>query len=169
MRSVSARLGVSPVPLYSRVGNKDALVDAIADRLLADLAPPHTEGEPWGDYAARWARELRTGSVGRATAGSSWPRPRRVRRGVPAAGRRHARKRVRARRRRAGVPSADLGDGRVRGGRERRAGTAVRPTRRIRPGGDPGGVDPAEADAFFDLHIRYVIEGIARDAEGGDR
>ena len=40
MRSVSTRLGVSPVPLYSRVGNKEALLDAIADRLLADLAPP---------------------------------------------------------------------------------------------------------------------------------
>jgi TetR/AcrR family tetracycline transcriptional repressor len=39
MRSVSARLGVSPVPLYSRVGNKDVLLDAVADRLLADLAP----------------------------------------------------------------------------------------------------------------------------------
>ena len=38
MRSVSARLGVSPVPLYSRIGNKDALLDAVADRLLADLA-----------------------------------------------------------------------------------------------------------------------------------
>ena len=35
MRSVAARLGVSPVPLYSRIGNKDALVDAIADRLGA--------------------------------------------------------------------------------------------------------------------------------------
>ena len=39
MRSVSTRLGVSPVPLYSRIGNRDALVEAIADRLLADLAP----------------------------------------------------------------------------------------------------------------------------------
>src|SRR3979409_2663297 len=47
MRSVSSRLGVSPVPLYSRVGNKDALVDAIAERLLVDLAPPSNEGEPW--------------------------------------------------------------------------------------------------------------------------
>jgi TetR/AcrR family tetracycline transcriptional repressor len=28
MRSVSARLGVSPVPLYSRIGNKEDLVDA---------------------------------------------------------------------------------------------------------------------------------------------
>ena len=48
MRSVSARLGVSPVPLYSRIGNKDALVDAIADRLLADLAPPGADGRAVG-------------------------------------------------------------------------------------------------------------------------
>ena len=60
MRSVSTRLGVSPVPLYSRIGNKDALFDAIADRLLADLAPPIRDDEPWDDYAARWAQELRT-------------------------------------------------------------------------------------------------------------
>ena len=40
MRSVATRLGVSPVPLYSRIGNKDALVDAIADRLFANLSPP---------------------------------------------------------------------------------------------------------------------------------
>ena len=60
MRNVSSRLGVSPVPLYSRIGNKDALLDAIADRLLADLAPPTGEGEPWDQYAVRWARELRT-------------------------------------------------------------------------------------------------------------
>ena len=39
MRSVATRLGVSPVPLYSRIGNKEALVDAIADRLFADLPP----------------------------------------------------------------------------------------------------------------------------------
>jgi len=59
MRSVSARLGVSPVPLYSRVGNKEALLDAIAERRLADRAPPANGGEPWDEYAARWARELR--------------------------------------------------------------------------------------------------------------
>jgi hypothetical protein len=41
------------------------------------------------------------------------------------------------------------------------------PTRgrpRTRPGGDPGGVEPDDAETLFDLHIRYVIEGIARDA-----
>src|ERR1700722_6609508 len=59
MRSVSSRLGVSPIPLYSRIGNKDALVDAMADRLLADAAPVSSDNEPWDDYAARWARQRR--------------------------------------------------------------------------------------------------------------
>jgi hypothetical protein len=39
----------------------------------------------------------------------------------------------------------------------------TRSRRRARPGGDPGGVDAAGLDTLFDLHIRYVIEGIARD------
>src|SRR5207247_506683 len=39
-----------------------------------------------------------------------------------------------------------------------------RSRRRTRPGGDPGGVAPADAETLFDLHIRYVIEGITRDA-----
>jgi hypothetical protein len=36
--------------------------------------------------------------------------------------------------------------------------------RRTRPGGDPEGVSPEDTEALFDLHIRYLIEGIARDA-----
>ena len=39
MRTVSAELGVSPEPLYKRIGNKDALLDAMARRLLVDVAP----------------------------------------------------------------------------------------------------------------------------------
>ena len=39
MRNVAERLGVSPMPLYTRVGNKAALIDAVADHLLLDLAP----------------------------------------------------------------------------------------------------------------------------------
>jgi AcrR family transcriptional regulator len=59
MRNVAERLGVSPMPLYTRVGNKAALLDAVADRLLLDLAPePHAD-EPWTDYAERWCRALR--------------------------------------------------------------------------------------------------------------
>ncbi len=60
MRSVSARLGVSPIPLYSRIGNKEALLDAVADRLLAELAPTVRSDEMWTEYAVRWAHELRT-------------------------------------------------------------------------------------------------------------
>ena len=44
---------------------------------------------------------------------------------------------------------------------------AERPTRArrtVRPGGDPGGVTPDETDDLFELHIRYLIEGVARDA-----
>jgi hypothetical protein len=32
-----------------------------------------------------------------------------------------------------------------------------------RPGGDAEGVDPAEADALFTIHIRHLVGGIARD------
>src|SRR4029077_14983532 len=60
MRSVASRLGVSPVPLYSRIGNKEALVDAIADRLFANVTTPRAEGETWDDYAKHWALALRS-------------------------------------------------------------------------------------------------------------
>ena len=59
MRNVGARLGVSPVPLYRRVGNKDALLDAMADRLLAGMAPDPRPDEPWPAYATRWAEAVR--------------------------------------------------------------------------------------------------------------
>ncbi len=164
MRSVSTRLGVSPVPLYRRVGNKDALVDAIADRLLADLAPSGAEDEPWEEYAARWARELR-GRLGRARDSRlilSLGRGAYVEASLPL---------VAAMRRSGFTPDAAMqacrllmwavvGFGAVetgaQPGRRRRQG---------RPGGDPTGVSRAEIDALFDLHIRYVIEGVAGDAD----
>src|SRR5437588_9176066 len=59
MRNVADRLGVSPMPLYTRVGNKAALIDAVADQLLTDLAPAAGPEEPWPAYAERWCRELR--------------------------------------------------------------------------------------------------------------
>lgn len=164
MRSVSSRLGVSPIPLYCRIGNKDALVDAIADRVLADLAPPTNEGEPWHEYALRWARELRT-------------RLRRARdsRLILWRGRdayvEASRPLVETMRRDGFAPDsavlasrlltwAVLGFGAVESGVE----PPARGARRARPGGDPEGVTPADAEALFELHIRYVIEGVARDA-----
>lgn len=165
MRSVSARLGVSPVPLYSRIGNKEALVDAIADRLLADLAPPGSADEPWDRYAVRWTRELRARL-----------RQARDSRLILRAGRESyveaSRPLVDAMRydgmtADAAVQAcrllmwATIGFGAVESG--------VEPSRRgrrgSRPGGDPGGVDPAEADTLFDIHIRYVLEGIRRDLD----
>jgi TetR/AcrR family tetracycline transcriptional repressor len=164
MRSVSSRLGVSPVPLYSRIGNKDALLDAIADRLLADLAPPLNEGEPWAEYGVRWARELRT-RLGRVRDSRLmlWPeRDAYVKASLPLV----------ETMRRDGFPPdaavqacrllmwATVGFGMVESGVE----PPGLSRRRSRPGSDPGGVAPDDTEALFDLHVRYVIEGIARDA-----
>lgn len=168
MRSVSSRLGVSPVPLYSRIGNKDALLDAIADRLLADLAPPGNAEEPWDEYAMRWTRELRARLRGaRDSRLILWPgRDAYVEASRPlvAAMRRDgfaADAAVQACRL---LTWATVGFAAVESG--------VQPRRRrprgSRPGGDPGGVDAAESDALFDLHIRYVIEGIGHDAAADD-
>jgi TetR/AcrR family tetracycline transcriptional repressor len=163
MRSVSSRLGVSPVPLYSRIGNKEALLDAIADRLLVDLAPPSNEGEPWSEYGVRWARELRD-RLRRARDSRLivWPgreayveatRPlvETMRRDGFAADAAVQACRL--------LTWATVGFAAVESGVE-----PPSRRRRARPGGDPGGVDAAEVDTLFDLHIRYVIEGIARDA-----
>jgi AcrR family transcriptional regulator len=163
MRSVSARLGVSPVPLYSRVGNKEALVDAIADRLLADLAPPSNHDEPWTAYAARWATALRTRIYSArdsrlilsfhrdAYVEASRPLIDAMRaNGLPADAAVQARRLI---------MWATIGFGAVEG----RAEPPGRPRRRGRSGGDPGGVTREEIDALFAIHIRYLIEGIAHD------
>jgi AcrR family transcriptional regulator len=169
MRSVSARLGVSPVPLYSRIGNKEALLDAIADRLLADLAPPTNEDEPWDQYAARWARELRIRSrrvrdsrlllwPGRdAYVDASRPLVDAMRRDGFAADAAVQACRL--------LMWATVGFGAIESGVE----PPRRGRKRTRPGGDPDGVSPSEAEALFDLHIRYLIEGIGRDAESAPR
>ncbi len=165
MRSVAARLGVSPVPLYSRVGNKDALVDAVADRLLADLAPAVRAGEAWDAYARRWAREVRT-RLRRARDSRLllWP------------GRdayvQASQSLVDAMRgggfdTDAAVQACRLltwtvvGFGAVESGVE----PPRRGRRRSRPGADPGGVSAAEVEELFDLQIRYLIDGIKRVAQ----
>ncbi|HEY1180325.1 MAG TPA: TetR family transcriptional regulator [Phytomonospora sp.] len=171
MRSVSARLGVSPVPLYSRIGNKEALLEAIADRLLADVAPQLAADERWAAYAVRWAAELRA-------------RLRQVRDSrLIVSPRRQAY--VEASRplvevmRRDGLP----GDTAVRACRlimwatvgfvALESGASPppegRPRRAARAGGDPDGVSAEDADILFGLHIRYLVEGIDRDAGADGR
>jgi TetR/AcrR family transcriptional regulator, tetracycline repressor protein len=165
MRSVAARLGVSPMPLYSRVGNKDALLDAIAERLLTDLAPPATDDEPWDAYALRWARELRA-RLRRARDSRLILLPGRDAYVVA------SRPLIDVMRRDGFAPDAavqacrllmwaTVGFGAVESGVE----PPGRRRLRTRPGSDPGGVEPAEVDELFDLHVRYVIDGIARDAD----
>lgn len=162
MRSVAARLGVSPVPLYSRVGNKEALVDAIAERLFAEMAPPAGEHEPWDEYAARWAGALRERlvvakesrlilSMGRAAfVEASRPLIDVLRRDgfEPDAAVQSCRL----------LMWATVGFVAVEAGAE----PALQP-RRGRPGGDPGGVGEGEADDLFALELRHLIAGITRD------
>ena len=162
MRSVATRLGVSPVPLYSRIGNKDSLIDAIADRLFANLTPPRVDDETWGTYTIRWAAELRSQLV-----------PARESRLILSLGREAfvevSRPLVEAMRHDgfradAAVQAcrllmwATIGFVAVESG--------ARPPRRprqVRPGGDAGGVDTADADTLFNIHLRHLIAGIARD------
>jgi TetR/AcrR family transcriptional regulator, tetracycline repressor protein len=167
MRRVSNRLGVSPVPLYSRIGNKDALIDAIADRLLEDVAPKPRSSESWTAYAARWARalrhRLRVASDSRlivardrdAYVEASRPLIEVMRRDglSPDAAVQACRL----------IMWATVGFGavEVRGHPLRRR--RPRGRRPARPGGDPTGVDRAEADVLFDMNIRYLLDGLQRD------
>jgi TetR/AcrR family transcriptional regulator, tetracycline repressor protein len=162
MRSVAARLGVSPVPLYSRIGNKEALLDAIADRLFADFAPSRADDETWATYATRWAAGLRSQL---AAARES--------RLVLSLGRESF---VEISRPLVEVMRQDgfRADAAVQACRLLMWATVgfvavesgARPPRRpssVRPGGDAGGIEPAEADALFRIHIRHLVDGIARD------
>ena len=168
MRSVSARLGVSPVPLYSRIGNKEALVDAIADRLLIDLAPSNAAGESWDRYTVRWRRaptRLRKARDSRlilsarreAYVEASRPLVEAMRADGMAADAAVQACRL--------LMWATVGFGAVESGVEPPPGGR----RRTRPGGDPGGVDPAEIDTLFDLHIRYIVDGITNSGRTSGR
>jgi AcrR family transcriptional regulator len=162
MRNVGARIGVSTMPLYDRVGNKDALLDAMADRALAGMAPTPRAGETWKAYAVRWAHALRARLTETA----------------------HLRALVGGRRAPFVEASRPLVDSmRADGFAADAAVQACRlllwavvgfaavegrrpdepPRAKRRPGGDPTGITAREADKLFDLHMRYVLDGIERD------
>jgi len=173
MRNVAERLGVSPMPLYTRVGNKAALIDAVADQLLEDLAPAAGAGEPWPEYAERWCRELRyrlqdtpdsrlyLGAAREPYVEASRPLVAALRDGglsVEAA--------VQACRL---LMWATVGFVAMEQGSPPPAATRAR--RGALSGGNPAGVTPDEADELFDLQIGILTAGIARmhggDAAGG--
>ena len=163
MRSVSSRLGVSPIPLYSRIGNKDALIEAIADRLLVGVAPEPGRGEPWDAYARRWAQDLlarlrttrdtrlilRPGREAYVDASRPLIEVMRNAGFAPDASVQACRLIIWAT---VGFAAVEVG-----------ATPPQRGARRRRPGGDATGVDAADIDALFDIHIGYVVDGIARD------
>lgn len=59
MRAVAQRLGVSPIPLYTKVGDKDALVGAIAERLLGSIEVSVGAAATWTEQAEQWAHSYR--------------------------------------------------------------------------------------------------------------
>lgn len=167
MRSVSARLGVSPIPLYSRIGNKEALLDAVADKLLADLAPAARSGETWPEYAARWAAVLRA----RVKAAHDS----RLILGHRRAAYVEASRPLISLMRKGGLSV----DAAVQGCRllmwttigfvvteQHGPKLPARQGGRRLSGSDPAGVTPEDAEELFELQIRYVIEGIERTAKG---
>jgi TetR/AcrR family tetracycline transcriptional repressor len=46
-RRVAQAHGVTPMALYRHFRDKEALLDALAERLLADVTPPAPDGRPW--------------------------------------------------------------------------------------------------------------------------
>ena len=167
MRNVADRLGVSPMPLYTRVGNKAALIDAVADHLLLDLAPAADADEPWPDYAERWCRALRDRL--KLTADS------RLYLGAAREPYVEASRPLVAALREGGLSS----DAAVQACRllmwatvgfvamEQGSPAPASGTRRGRlSGSDPAGVTPEEADELFDLQIGMLTAGIARAHAG---
>jgi AcrR family transcriptional regulator len=59
MRAIGAHLGVSPMALYRWYPNKDALLDAVADRALGDLRLDIPVEGTWPDRAVAAVSQLR--------------------------------------------------------------------------------------------------------------
>jgi TetR/AcrR family tetracycline transcriptional repressor len=166
MRTVATRLGVSPVPLYSRVGNKEALLDAVADQILADVAPAHAEGESWQDYTMRWAADLRQRLM-------TIPDVRRLltlRRSpfLPAASALVSVLRADGGfSGRAAVEAVQLLTFAVLGGAMLEpAPGAIRHRHSVGEyPSDPSSVSQGQADHLFMLHVKYITQGVERDAD----
>jgi TetR/AcrR family transcriptional regulator, tetracycline repressor protein len=59
MRSLAERLGTYPATVYWHVGNRDQLLAAVVDRVLAGMVVPDASRMGWQDWLASLAREYR--------------------------------------------------------------------------------------------------------------
>lgn len=163
MRSVASRLGVTPPPVYARIGNKNALLDAVAEHFLADLAPTLARDELWPDYARRWTSQLRqrltSAADSRLFVQVRRPAYLEASRPLLKCMRRDGMDRDRAVRACRLLTWATVGfvamDHPPVSGSARRDRLA---------GSDPAGVTADEVDELFSLHIDYLIDGIGRDS-----
>jgi AcrR family transcriptional regulator len=163
MRTVSAQLGVSPEPLYKRIGSKEALLNAMAKRLLVDVAPRLRSGEQWQKYAMRWAAALhdRLSSTPDVRLLIGQRREPFVEASRPLAEQLQS----------AGFsPDAavqacrlliwtTMGFVVVESGRHQ---PPRREQARALPGGDPSGITTTEARRLFRLNLEFVLDGLAR-------
>jgi AcrR family transcriptional regulator len=161
MRTVAARLGVSPVPVYRRVGNKDALLDAMAYHLLEDVVPPLRPDVDWREYAIEWATALRDRLGG--TSDTSLLIGGRRAAYVEASKPLVAALQSGGFEEDAAVQACRLLIWAVAGfvAVETRRGDATpRRDARSRPGSDPQGISPVEADELFRLHLQLLVGGL---------
>ncbi|HEY8527051.1 MAG TPA: TetR/AcrR family transcriptional regulator [Acidimicrobiales bacterium] len=59
MRRLGAELGVDPMAVYHHVPNKDALLQAVVQRVFSEMPPPPPEG-PWSERVRAWAETYRS-------------------------------------------------------------------------------------------------------------
>jgi AcrR family transcriptional regulator len=59
MRRLAARLDVTPMALYRWFANRDALLQALTERVLDDMVSPADSSAPWPDRVLAVARSLR--------------------------------------------------------------------------------------------------------------
>ncbi len=68
MRAVAAELGVEAMSLYWHVNGKDALLDGVVERILAELEPPPSPAGDWRAGLDALARDYRAVALRHAAA-----------------------------------------------------------------------------------------------------
>jgi len=170
MRAVAYRLGVSPIPLYSKVGDKNALIEAVAERLLGDIEVNLGAGGTWMEQAEQWAHTYRdrlTALPDRHLLLSNQSREALVRATRPLLGRLRSAGLDREQAVRVcrmltwittGFVTVESGAAKLE--------AHLEPADPLSPaGGQADGVTQPEIDDLFTAQIRFAVEGLRREVE----